>query len=68
MPFEELCDEDKIMAFFGRLMSEWSQEVDEVPEADGQGEGRRGHLQARHLVFFLQLKKLSQTVLNKNRM
>ncbi|XP_062214876.1 uncharacterized protein LOC133915655 [Phragmites australis] len=34
VPFEELCDEDKIVAFFGRLMGEWSQEVDEVPEAE----------------------------------
>uniref|UniRef100_A0A0D9VXW0 Pre-mRNA processing factor 4 (PRP4)-like domain-containing protein n=1 Tax=Leersia perrieri TaxID=77586 RepID=A0A0D9VXW0_9ORYZ len=34
VPFEELCDEEKIMAFFRRLMSEWSQEVDEMPEAE----------------------------------
>ncbi|CAM0875291.1 unnamed protein product [Alopecurus aequalis] len=34
LPFEELCDEDKIMAFFKRLLSEWSQEVDEMPEAE----------------------------------
>uniref|UniRef100_A0A0E0KHV9 Pre-mRNA processing factor 4 (PRP4)-like domain-containing protein n=1 Tax=Oryza punctata TaxID=4537 RepID=A0A0E0KHV9_ORYPU len=34
VPFEELCDEDKIMAFFERLMSEWSQEMDEMPEAE----------------------------------
>ncbi|KAG8097883.1 hypothetical protein GUJ93_ZPchr0013g35189 [Zizania palustris] len=34
VPFEELCDEDKIMAFFRRLMSEWSQEMDEMPEAE----------------------------------
>uniref|UniRef100_A0ACD6A4L5 Uncharacterized protein n=1 Tax=Avena sativa TaxID=4498 RepID=A0ACD6A4L5_AVESA len=34
VPFEELCDEDKIMAFFKRLLSEWSQEVDEMPEAE----------------------------------
>uniref|UniRef100_A0A0E0GSD9 Pre-mRNA processing factor 4 (PRP4)-like domain-containing protein n=2 Tax=Oryza TaxID=4527 RepID=A0A0E0GSD9_ORYNI len=32
--FEELCDEDKIMTFFKRLMSEWSQEMDEMPEAE----------------------------------
>ncbi|WVZ60207.1 hypothetical protein U9M48_010259 [Paspalum notatum var. saurae] len=32
--FEELCDEDKIAAFFRRLMGEWSQEVDEMPEAE----------------------------------
>jgi pre-mRNA-splicing factor 18 len=34
VPFEELCDEDKIMAFFKRLLSEWSQELDEMPEAE----------------------------------
>ncbi|KAJ1294009.1 hypothetical protein BS78_01G113500 [Paspalum vaginatum] len=34
VPFEELCDEDKIAAFFRRLMGEWSQEVDEMPEAE----------------------------------
>jgi pre-mRNA-splicing factor 18 len=32
--FEELCDEDKIAAFFRRLIGEWSQEVDEMPEAE----------------------------------
>ncbi|KAL6637085.1 hypothetical protein ACP70R_024657 [Stipagrostis hirtigluma subsp. patula] len=32
--FDELCDEHKIAAFFKRLMSEWSQEVDEMPEAE----------------------------------
>lgn len=32
--FEELCDEDKIAAFFRRLMEEWSQEVDQMPEAE----------------------------------
>ncbi|KAM0880346.1 hypothetical protein ACQ4PT_033658 [Festuca glaucescens] len=34
VPFDELCDDDKIMAFFKRLLSEWSQEVDEMPEAE----------------------------------
>jgi len=34
VPFEELCDEDKIAAFFRRLMGEWSQEMDEMPEAE----------------------------------
>lgn len=34
VPFEELCDEDKIVAFFRKLMREWSQEVDEMPEAE----------------------------------
>ncbi|XP_066326092.1 uncharacterized protein [Miscanthus floridulus] len=33
-PFEELCDEDKISAFFRRLMGEWTQEVDGMPEAE----------------------------------
>jgi pre-mRNA-splicing factor 18 len=32
--FEELCDEDKIAAFLRRLIGEWSQEVDEMPEAE----------------------------------
>lgn len=34
VPFVELCDEDKIAAFFKRLMGEWSQEVDDMPEAE----------------------------------
>jgi pre-mRNA-splicing factor 18 len=34
VPFEELCDEDKITAFFRRLMGEWTQEVDCMPEAE----------------------------------
>ena len=34
VPFEELCDEDKIAAFLRRLMGEWSQEMDEMPEAE----------------------------------
>uniref|UniRef100_A0ACD5X5Y1 Uncharacterized protein n=1 Tax=Avena sativa TaxID=4498 RepID=A0ACD5X5Y1_AVESA len=34
VPFEELCDEDKIVAFFKRLLREWSQEIDEMPEAE----------------------------------
>jgi pre-mRNA-splicing factor 18 len=34
VPFEDLCEEDKIMAFFKRLLSEWSQELDEMPEAE----------------------------------
>ncbi|KAF7052187.1 hypothetical protein CFC21_060320 [Triticum aestivum] len=33
-PFDELCDEDKIVAFFKRLLSEWNQELDETPEAE----------------------------------
>ncbi|KAG0466774.1 hypothetical protein HPP92_017774 [Vanilla planifolia] len=30
--FEELCDEDKILVFFKRLLNEWKQELDEMPE------------------------------------
>ncbi|KAJ4845579.1 hypothetical protein Tsubulata_019473 [Turnera subulata] len=32
--FEELCDEDKILVFFKRLLNEWKQELDETPEAE----------------------------------
>lgn len=32
--FEELCDEDKILVFFKRLLNEWKQELDEMPEAE----------------------------------
>ncbi|CAH9112393.1 unnamed protein product [Cuscuta europaea] len=32
--FEELCDEDKILVFFKRLLNEWSQELDEMSEAE----------------------------------
>ena len=32
--FKELCDKDKIAAFFRRLMGEWSQEMDEMPEVE----------------------------------
>ncbi|XP_020580220.1 pre-mRNA-splicing factor 18 [Phalaenopsis equestris] len=32
--FEELCDEDKILVFFKRLLNEWNQELDEMPEAE----------------------------------
>ncbi|CAL9082602.1 unnamed protein product [Musa acuminata var. zebrina] len=32
--FEELCDEDKILVFFSKLLSEWGQEVEEMPEAE----------------------------------
>lgn len=34
--FEELCDEDKILVFFKRLLNEWNQELDEMPGADKQ--------------------------------
>ncbi|GKV27770.1 hypothetical protein SLEP1_g36904 [Rubroshorea leprosula] len=32
--FDELCDEDKILVFFKRLLNEWKQELDEMPEAE----------------------------------
>lgn len=32
--FEDLCTEDKILVFFKRLLNEWNQELDEMPEAD----------------------------------
>lgn len=32
--FEELCDEDKILVFFKRLLNEWNQELDEMPESE----------------------------------
>ncbi|EEF41688.1 pre-mRNA-splicing factor 18 [Ricinus communis] len=32
--FEELCDEDKILVFFKRLLIEWKQELDEMAEAE----------------------------------
>lgn len=32
--FEELCDEDKILVFFKRLLNEWKQELNEMPEAE----------------------------------
>jgi pre-mRNA-splicing factor 18 len=34
VPFEELCDEDKIIAFFRRLMGEWTQEVNGMTEPE----------------------------------
>lgn len=30
--FEELCDEDKILVFFKKLLNEWKQELREMPE------------------------------------
>ncbi|XP_074569330.1 LOW QUALITY PROTEIN: uncharacterized protein LOC141825964 [Curcuma longa] len=32
--FEDLCTEDKILVFFKRLLNEWNQELDEMPEAE----------------------------------
>lgn len=32
--FEELCDEDKILVFFKKLLNEWKQELREMPEAE----------------------------------
>ncbi|XP_050264386.1 uncharacterized protein LOC126708616 [Quercus robur] len=32
--FDELCEEDKILVFFKRLLTEWRQELDEMGEAE----------------------------------
>ncbi|KAF8401697.1 hypothetical protein HHK36_012643 [Tetracentron sinense] len=32
--FEDLCDEDKILVFFKRLLNEWKQELDEMQEVE----------------------------------
>ncbi|KAG8485527.1 hypothetical protein CXB51_019058 [Gossypium anomalum] len=32
--FDELCDEDKILVFFKRLLNEWKQELEEMGEAE----------------------------------
>ncbi|KAJ7972784.1 Pre-mRNA-splicing factor 18 [Quillaja saponaria] len=32
--FEELCDEDKILVFFKKLLNEWHQELNETPETE----------------------------------
>ncbi|KAF8006520.1 hypothetical protein BT93_K0729 [Corymbia citriodora subsp. variegata] len=32
--FDELCEEDKILVFFKRLLNEWKQELDEMQEAE----------------------------------
>ncbi|XVE73122.1 hypothetical protein DITRI_Ditri11bG0092300 [Diplodiscus trichospermus] len=32
--FDELCDEDKILVFFKRLLNEWNQELNEMGEAE----------------------------------
>lgn len=32
--FEELCDEDKILVFFKRLLNEWNQELDDMTELE----------------------------------
>ncbi|KAL8513610.1 hypothetical protein ACS0TY_012912 [Phlomoides rotata] len=34
MNFEELCDEDKILVFFKKLLNEWNQELDEMGETE----------------------------------
>ena len=34
--FDELCDEDKILVFFKRLLKEWGREVEERPEAESR--------------------------------
>jgi hypothetical protein len=32
--FEELCNEDKILVFFKKLLNEWNQELDEMTELE----------------------------------
>ncbi|EPS60453.1 hypothetical protein M569_14349, partial [Genlisea aurea] len=32
--FDDLCDEDKILVFFKKLLNEWKQELDEMSEAE----------------------------------
>lgn len=32
--FDELCDEDKILVFFKRLLNEWKQELDEMQDVE----------------------------------
>lgn len=32
--FEELCEEDKILVFFKRLLNEWNQELDEMADSE----------------------------------
>ncbi|KAL9270558.1 Pre-mRNA-splicing factor 18-like protein [Drosera capensis] len=32
--FDELCDEDRILVFFKRLLNEWEQELDEMSDAE----------------------------------
>ncbi|KAL2634373.1 hypothetical protein R1flu_005852 [Riccia fluitans] len=32
--FDDLCDEDKILVFFKRLLQEWEQELEDRPEAE----------------------------------
>jgi hypothetical protein len=34
--FEELCNEDKILVFFKKLLNEWNQELDEMTELEKQ--------------------------------
>eukprot|EP00252_Welwitschia_mirabilis_P003790 TRINITY_DN13840_c0_g1_i1.p1 TRINITY_DN13840_c0_g1~~TRINITY_DN13840_c0_g1_i1.p1 ORF type:complete len:404 (+),score=89.70 TRINITY_DN13840_c0_g1_i1:187-1398(+) len=39
--FDDLCDEDKILVFFKRLLNEWEQELEERPEAEKRtGKGK----------------------------
>jgi pre-mRNA-splicing factor 18 len=32
--FEELCDEDRILVFFKRLLNDWKQELDAMTEQE----------------------------------
>ncbi|KAG8080032.1 hypothetical protein GUJ93_ZPchr0007g5487 [Zizania palustris] len=38
--FEDLCDEDKILVFFKRLLIEWNQELDEMAEQKRTAKGK----------------------------
>ncbi|CAN6298140.1 unnamed protein product [Urochloa humidicola] len=70
VPFEDLCDEDKIAAFFRRLMGEWSQEMDEMPEAERRTAKGKAAVAtckqcARYLdPLFKQCKKKEGLILN----
>ncbi|EER91034.1 hypothetical protein BDA96_01G130500 [Sorghum bicolor] len=70
VPFEELCDEDKITAFFRRLMGEWTQEVDGMPEAERRTAKGKAAVAtckqcARYLdPLFKQCKKKEGIILN----
>ncbi|KAK9677423.1 hypothetical protein RND81_11G142400 [Saponaria officinalis] len=39
--FEDLCEEEKILVFFKRLLNEWKQELDEMPEARRTAKGKQ---------------------------
>ncbi|XP_009621661.1 uncharacterized protein [Nicotiana tomentosiformis] len=39
--FEELCDEDKILVFFKKLLNEWNEEIDENTRSPNQADQNR---------------------------